>query len=340
LSSASRNFSSPGQLSKMRRTSGQRVAAAGILLMLAACCVSAIEDMTVNSKFDNQVVLTAPGGKSAASSKQTPEDMDTSSTSSSDEPEVAVAVAPKIKSASSPTSTKEVTDEAPATSPTHSAPAPANDSNLASAPSLGMSEEMRTEVLNIIQQALDNRLSASAHESALHVTPEDIQAATTPGSHAAESSLVEAIRKAPAGQIIYETPAPAAEAASDAQPIASASSKPASHDAAAAPASSKIQHPWWAGKQIKRISKAAGDVKVKGEVPVGNVTSINDLNDLSDDKLYQIFTAGEPDVPGANDPGESPVLCRGGSRSQKVCTHLLLDRDLQVITFQQLVSVV
>lgn len=276
----------------MMTNRGQRLAATAMVLMLAACGVSAVMDVNAD-----QMTVTAPEGnlKAGVASRESSEDMEATVMSKISDNEV------NRKSAGSPKSAKEATHEPPASSPTHLASAPATDSKSASAPSQGMSAEMRAEVLNIIQQALDNRLpaAASAPSSAIHATPEDIQAAAMPGSDAGESSLAEAIRKAPAGQIIYETPGP-----SEAAPAAhEAAEESASH--AAAPAGAKIQHAWWAGKQVQRISKSAGDVKVQGRMPVGNVTSIQDLDDLNDAQLYQIFTKGEPDVPGETDPGES-----------------------------------
>lgn len=60
--------------------------------------------------------------------------------------------------------------------------------------------------------------------------------------------------------------------------------------------------PVWAGQRIQHIRKQSTKAKRAGEIPMDTITSLNDLADLSDDQLYQVFQLGVPDIP-ANLPG-------------------------------------
>jgi hypothetical protein len=62
--------------------------------------------------------------------------------------------------------------------------------------------------------------------------------------------------------------------------------------------------PWWAGKSVEEARKALAEKKLQGASLAGSgVLDTEDLDLLSDDELYEVFTAGVADVPGRL-PGE------------------------------------
>lgn len=74
--------------------------------------------------------------------------------------------------------------------------------------------------------------------------------------------------------------------------------------------------PWWAGKSVADARKALAEKQKSGEKLAGTgVTDTEDLDLLSDDELYEVFSAGVPDVPGRL-PGEESMpasfVCRRG----------------------------
>lgn len=59
--------------------------------------------------------------------------------------------------------------------------------------------------------------------------------------------------------------------------------------------------PWWVGKRITPIAKSPGDIKYPFQPPIGNITSLADLEDLTNEQLFDVFTNGQPDIPGGQE---------------------------------------
>lgn len=74
--------------------------------------------------------------------------------------------------------------------------------------------------------------------------------------------------------------------------------------------------PWWAGQPIQTISKGPGDFKNSFQMPIGNITSLADLDDLTNDHLFDIFTDGLAEIPGGGEDDSGNYMLP----TQKLCS--------------------
>lgn len=217
----------------------------------------------------------------------------------------------------------ETSEKAKASSPVAAASSPASGGGESAS---HLTAEARLEVLKIIQEVLDTRAPAPSPEvpveppkddqKGIHASQADITAALQ-AAPVSLDSIAHAIRNAPFGQIIYAQPPQAQEAASQAakpageqagdagkEESASVEQKPAKSESSA-PADN-VQHPWWAGKTIQHVSAEAGKASAEAG---SDISSLKDLHGKSDSELLEVFSKGEPDIPGdlPESKGESPV---------------------------------
>lgn len=195
----------------------------------------------------------------------------------------------------------------------------------------------------------DNATGIHARPEDIAALSQVPNATTNSTSAAGQDTIPDAIRQAPFGEVVYTTPerqaapAPAPGAGSVFSSTSSTSSTSSSAEAwytadvpvegvssAAAGAQSLAgpqgglgegprgawypgaqvlgRLPTWAGQPIQHVRKQEAQPKPAGALPM-DVTSLEELGDLTDEQLYQIFHNGTADVP-ADLPGkEGATVC-------------------------------
>eukprot|EP00884_Botryococcus_braunii_P015692 jgi/Botrbrau1/2806/Bobra.0125s0017.1 len=148
---------------------------------------------------------------------------------------------------------------------------------------------------------LENQTGIQASQEAIAALSRlpRLSAAAGAVARTAAAASAEDIRNAPFGEMVLTTP-PGTEASRGPDGVNSLA--PSMSDPLISGDDGELmpgKTPLWAGQPIEHVKKQATDTKVPGELPIGTITSLEDLSDLTDDQLYQVFTMGVADIPGS-----------------------------------------